>query len=1761
MNFRSRFHGFLLTVVTVSLFTPQLHSQDRISVRNDMYRYGVRQVGGSQLFVIDGLAPTLPDEVGIPVRTVRIPVDERSPFDLRLEGVSTTEPVAASPFVRYAVTMAKDSTLRSELLAADVPREYAGGATAAIRSKRFTRDRGKLELVLELPLLEWDAAANSVRWIEEYVFERVVPQNILSMLPAVSEDLPPYASQRFTTRSRNVDTSRTWIDFGNPMLRFFVRQDGLYKVTADWMRNSGFNPASIDPSRVELFRKGVAVPVYLHGMDDGRFDDGDYILFYGTKNYDELGHRRVPAHVDDPYPQYMSIFTDSTAYWFNFNSPSTSRITQSNLDAQGLTDTLDWAYKNVHFEQDNVLWSYASSIVRAQLPDWTSEDSWYIWFTGGTPTLFSVDNLASAYPARAYAKVAHWFGDANYSPNHAVTMVLNKRVTIDSVAFNVDEQALLSAEFPATLLFNGVDTLQLFGRNLQPAGSTSTIVDWYDLEYPRHLVANDRHFIFATDTVMQLRPSLLKVTSPRDMNHYMVRMGESGSVLLNLHGKQSGSAATYVYADSLFAGSTYIFCPSDSTMEPPKGELRVVEELVKADNAASYLVVTAESLLGASREYADFIERSYGLATRVVTIEDIYDHYSYGMFQPEAIKLLTFEAWHTWKTDSLRFLFLIGDANVNYKFSTGPYSSNIVPSYGTPVSDVWFVCFDERQHEPSFPVGRLSARTEEEIHEYRKKHEAYLVQPFDLWNKSSLLFSGGDLNLGNTELLKFKAINQVVVDNVVQPRSFSGQATHFYKTLDPQSDFGPYTPDFVKSRIQDGGVFISYVGHSGTATWDNSIAVASDLNNRDGRGSLVTDFGCSTGRFAEPDIISFSEAAVVGREGQFIGYIGNASAGFESTTSTLPYLYYSALIRDRAPSIGAAHINSKHLLQQLYGKNIINTISTLTNVLIGDPIVKAALPEKPNFVAKDQWMKVEEDILTDQMDSLHCIVVIGNYGMHIEDSLDVHLEQQFPGQQTLLHHTRIGVPDIYDTLRLSVPLARKSGRGLLRVILDRDGLIDEIYENDNTASLQYDVFSTFMKVVDERLEHTSGGRTPIRILNPALSPGQISNMLVEFAQTTDFSSPVQANAAYGKTMTETAFQPLSGEAPTFWRARLEGGSGEYIGPYKRHPALDGDFIQADSADFDRSELTDVRIIDDAVTTMSGDLLIQAESAGFPTKYCAIRLNGVNIVKTTFFRGYSIAVFDSLSMKLKRFAQFDSWGNGAHRDSIRIWIEGVQTGEIVVVTTADEPQTGSNVFAAAMRSIGSVMIDSVRRYNRCSWAMIGHKGAAAGSVPEAFNPRGELVSTQQLFPVLPDTGYVRSPLIGPSAAWDELRLQRSSVAETDITVSVIGFDTTGTEQLLLDGGNVETLDLSGIDAGLYPHIRIQAALVPESATPPELKAWSLAYVQLAELAINYQSVSVLQDSVIQGTPIGVSIGILNAGEAAATDIPVLVEAIGSDNIPRPAAAFTVPRLAERSWFDSTISVATDMYTGPYQLRVVVDRDNIISEQYEDNNSYITSFYVKADTTRPHMDIAFDGYLPLDGDYIRYNPEVVLTLRTPPPYPISEKEKFRVSIDGDALSLDSLSASFTPSTRETPAVLRFQPNLADGEYYFGFNATDGNDQKVYEEDLEIRVRVSSQSRIAEMYNYPNPFSGETQFTFLLTGAGVPEEIQVKVYTVAGRLIRTMTYPPTAVRIGYNALKWDGRDEDGDAIANGVYFYKLISRFSDTTVEEVGRMSVLK
>jgi hypothetical protein len=77
-------------------------------------------------------------------------------------------------------------------------------------------------------------------------------------------------------------------------------------------------------------------------------------------------------------------------------------------------------------------------------------------------------------------------------------------------------------------------------------------------------------------------------------------------------------------------------------------------------------------------------------------------------------------------------------------------------------------------------------------------------------------------------------------------------------------------------------------------------------------------------------------------------------------------------------------------------------------------------------------------------------------------------------------------------------------------------------------------------------------------------------------------------------------------------------------------------------------------------------------------------------------------------------------------------------------------------------------------------------------------------------------------------------------------------------------------------------------------------------------------------------------------------------------------------------------------------------------------------------------------------------------------------------------------------------------------------------------------------------PSPFADATTLVYELTAA--PSRARLRIYTSSGRRIADREDLPVAK--GLHGIPWDGRDDDGDQIANGLYFYEL------TVWDEAGR-----
>jgi hypothetical protein len=72
-----------------------------------------------------------------------------------------------------------------------------------------------------------------------------------------------------------------------------------------------------------------------------------------------------------------------------------------------------------------------------------------------------------------------------------------------------------------------------------------------------------------------------------------------------------------------------------------------------------------------------------------------------------------------------------------------------------------------------------------------------------------------------------------------------------------------------------------------------------------------------------------------------------------------------------------------------------------------------------------------------------------------------------------------------------------------------------------------------------------------------------------------------------------------------------------------------------------------------------------------------------------------------------------------------------------------------------------------------------------------------------------------------------------------------------------------------------------------------------------------------------------------------------------------------------------------------------------------------------------------------------------------------------------------------------------------------------------------------------NYPNPFNPQTTIAFSVRERGL---VTLKVYDVSGELVRTLA--DESFTEGAHTKVWDGRNDAGQPVSSGVYFYKLVS-----------------
>jgi flagellar hook assembly protein FlgD len=100
------------------------------------------------------------------------------------------------------------------------------------------------------------------------------------------------------------------------------------------------------------------------------------------------------------------------------------------------------------------------------------------------------------------------------------------------------------------------------------------------------------------------------------------------------------------------------------------------------------------------------------------------------------------------------------------------------------------------------------------------------------------------------------------------------------------------------------------------------------------------------------------------------------------------------------------------------------------------------------------------------------------------------------------------------------------------------------------------------------------------------------------------------------------------------------------------------------------------------------------------------------------------------------------------------------------------------------------------------------------------------------------------------------------------------------------------------------------------------------------------------------------------------------------------------------------------------------------------------------------------------------------------------------------------------------------------------------------------VLNKSTITDVMNWPNPFSTATHFVFTLTGSEMPTFFKIQIMTITGKLVREIDLSELGtIHIGRNITDyaWDGKDQYGDQLANGIYLYRVVTNIRGERIEK--------
>ncbi len=1560
--------------------------------------------------------------------------------------------------------------------------------------------------------------------------------------------LGPLAATTLTTRMPEASAASSHgsaagtLDEGNEPVggrwKLIVRDRSVVRVMAADLRFAGCPVEQISAFDTHIRHRGRELPVYFAGGADGRFDDEDYIEFYGTPN--ELTYQQFsPAYHNDRW-------TDDNVYWLSWgNGVPGLRLGDedgsfhSEWPSQNQT-TVSRVRTSLHFEKDSKFerLGHSGEQFSGQMelvgPLGINQDQffWGAQIDGLTTREFVIGlpspdtRSPSGVTVRAALEGFSW--DA--AGHHRAIVYLNGKTApgltvgkITSSDNNFDWQgqtAVVLESKPVDTTLTGILTSDLLtGANIISvslpgdglSGANDKIyANWFDVEYDRLLRISGANLQFTFDKARG-DTFIFDVRGFANRNISVWKQGQSRLTNLSVRRVTAADEGTsYAVRFQLISDGAYdMLLFDDRYSRPPAAILPETSTRdLRALPGAEYLLIYHDQFADdpLSQPWLlrlDSLRRaSFNGSVDTIRLSTIYEQFSGGIATPMAVHDFLQYAYDYWPVRPTHAC-LVGDGLMEIRghSQTGNLISSLYPitlDFGASASDVLFGCVSGPQWDilPDIAVGRISCRAPVELQTYVEK----LVRFQDPARRAyNTLYHSVALFISDERDSRFN------FDRDYSEPSISLLPDHVnVKRIYLDSLDGGAGQSVLRDQLRRGALLVTYNGHGGGGVWSGtelmSVPGVSQIRNA-GAYPFISNFTCFVGAFDDRDQSAvLGEAFLFARNvgGDPVGAVGvysSSGPGWAIAGKLMQYNLFNFIAEPPGLTMGEVVQQNKIRFWSGYSGTSLQVDPPFSMMmmmtLLGDPGARLPLPQLMNDL------------------TANTVVVSRGDSLRISGTLP--WEPSATGSDLFLVPYNDNVVtrenDGY-TARTRLPAVDMDDLEAVQVFTNPYSVAMAIPPEFIARNGHVVVYATDPGTAGVRLPQDAVGTLPIYLADSlATLRAQQVHVLPHDYVFSDSTFQIEATVLFAggieRVRMRGSFRPAQGQVvidsaemtqvrPGVWQSPSLGpydvsGGSYHVQFFAQPPG--GEFLPTADFALPLEGLSDLRIIREVGFESAGPRPGSQPLFRVPI-YFSHPVNSVNVpgvdVRLTARHDTTIMIPRPGMPDSSALAAVDSFVS-----TITLPDPGQFTNRIEAWLPANFRPMSYRVF---------IELDPDNRIHQSQ---------------QSNDTLSQFLTLPNLYPAtnVAGTTLPRSGSAPPVAHtfWKPgqkdslwLTLPPGALPVDSTTLIYSGPDT-------LSAAELQTLAPAGLvapDTGLP--VKTFRVLLADSSD-------GLAAAGQAHVAMTFS-------------------GVRDTARVAGL---ALFEKRAAAGGWRKVDNFQIERLRRDTTFIPGVGIRYS-----YSGRLAGDAPDL---------GRFAIFHF-SDTQGPAIEISVGGLRFTRNSLVPRHPEIWVNLSDLNGIDRSAG-KFRVELDGDTIPAAEFAWSDTLlSSGRMSAV--FRPDLEPGHHVLTVRATDNTGMA---DSITTEFDVRGEFGIEWAINYPNPFRRTTIISYLLSDV-TDDFVEIKIFTVSGRYIRTLREIDRAVA-NYREITWDGADEKGEEVANGVYFARIKAKQGKLEVEKMVKLAKVR